>query len=142
MTKEENDRSFKEEDDNLLIMESNEYKRGYQNSVLDVQRQYNLRNRNVVINPNKDLVDQPSTSQPKKDASQKHIPKVANRKEDSSKEIQEGKKDVNAKEIEKIQSSFNLENEISNIKIVVPFNELFKNFKNRRRNIEHLKSSR
>ena len=52
-----------------MIQETKEYKRGYQNVVLDVQKQYNLRNGNVIINTNKDPIDQPSTSQPKEKAS-------------------------------------------------------------------------
>ena len=85
MTKEEHDISFQEQDDNLLIRELDVYSRGYQKSALDVRRQYNLVNRNIVINPNKDPVDQPSTSQPKKDVPRKNMPKVAYPKEDASK---------------------------------------------------------
>ena len=132
MTKEEHDISFQEQDDNLLIRELDVYSRGYQKSALDVRRQYNLVNRNIVINPNKDPVDQPSTSQPKKDVPRKNMPKVAYPKEDASKWVQEGKKDVNTKEVENIQSSFNLENDISKIKCFVPFNEVLKNVQYRR----------
>ena len=81
-----------------------------------MQKQYNLRNRNVPIIANK--------TQPKKDA-----PKVADGKKEAPKVV-EGKKDTSTvpptKEIEKSVSVFNLENEISKIKISVPFGEILK----------------
>ena len=140
MTKEEHDRSFQQQDDNLLIRESTEYRIGYKNEVLDVQIQYNLRNRNIVINPNKYPIDQPSTSQPKKYFPKKNMPKVVDPKEDASKGFQERKKDVNTKEIGKIQYSFNIKNEISKIKIYVPFNDVLKNVEYRRQIIKMLKT--
>jgi hypothetical protein len=106
---------------------------------LDVQRQYNLRNRNAIINSNKYLIGQPLATQKKKDAPKKDMPKVVDPKEYDSKGFQEGK-DVNTREIEKIQPSFSLENEISKIKIYVPFNELLKNTGYKRHIIKILKT--
>jgi hypothetical protein len=37
------------------------------------------------------------------------------------------KKDANSKEVDKSQSTFSLESEISKLKVSIPFNELIKN---------------
>jgi hypothetical protein len=58
---------------------------------------------------------------------------------DVPKKVQDGKKDVNMKDVEKLQPSFNLENEISNINISTPFNELLKNAEYRGKIIKMLK---
>jgi hypothetical protein len=126
LTKEEHDR-FLQEQDNALLMDSEEYRQGYQNVIFEFQKQYNLRNKNVVVNPNKVQVDQPSTSQKKKDPPRKDMPEKDNPKDDAPKKSQDGKKDVNIKEVEKSQSPFNLESEISKLKVSIPFNELIKN---------------
>ena len=48
-------------------------------------------------------------------------------KEDAIKKFQDTKKDANIKEIKISQPAFSLENEISKIKISIPFNELLRN---------------
>ena len=69
------------------------YQRGYQNAILEFQKKYNLRNRNVVVHPKKDQVNQPSTNQKKgdvvkKDAEKGHIPKSSDQKiEEFSKKV-------------------------------------------------------
>jgi len=93
-------------------MESKYYKKGCQNEIMEVQRQCNLRNKKVLVNiPKKSYVDAPTLSQKNVDPL-KHIPQ---------------NKDIAIKELEKGKSSFILENEISKIKISIPFNELIKN---------------
>lgn len=93
--------------------EPSDYLKGYQHAIFEMQKQYNLRNINVLIIANK--------AQPKKDVS-----KVAKGKKDSPL----GRKDTQLpppiKEPEKSVCGFNLENEISNIKISVPFSEILK----------------
>lgn len=102
-----------------------------------MQKQYNLRNRNVPITASK--------AQPKKDAlkaveDKKENSKVSEGKNDSP----PGKKDIQApsptKEIEKTVSVFNLENEIAKIKISVPFSEILKVDKYRSKMVEILNS--
>ena len=56
VTKSEHDNfvSQEEEDDQDLIEEySEDYHKAYLNSMMDLQRKYNLRNRNVVVDPPK-----------------------------------------------------------------------------------------
>jgi hypothetical protein len=102
-----------------------------------MQKQYNLRNRDVPITANK--------AQPKKNVSKavedkKEKSKVAEGKDDSPLD----KKDIQIpsppKEIEKSTSVFNLENEIAKIKISVPFNEILKVDKYRSKIVEMLNS--
>lgn len=117
----------KEEHDESSITKPREqlsdFLKGYQHASFEMQKQYNLRNRNVPIIARK--------AQPKKDAS-----KAVEDKKDNSKVV-EGKndsppdrKDIQAtspsKEIEKIVSSFNFENEIARIKISVLYSEILK----------------
>ncbi len=45
----------------MLTLESDDYKKGYQNALNDFQNQMNLRNRNVPI-VTKEAIDQASTS--------------------------------------------------------------------------------
>ena len=95
-----------------------------------MHKQYNLINRNVPIIANK--------TQPKKDT-----PKVFDGKKDTPKVI-EGKKDAPVvppiKEAKKYIYVFNLENEISRIKISVPFGEILKVDKYRSKIVKILKS--
>lgn len=46
---------FSQPKEDIMHMESKDYNMGYQNSIMEVQRQYNLRNRNVPINAPKNL---------------------------------------------------------------------------------------
>lgn len=114
-----------------------DYFKGYQHAIFEMQKKYNLRNKNVPIIANK--------AQPKKDA-----PKVAEAKNDTPK-IAEGKEDTPfgkkdtqlpppTKEAEKSVSVFNLENEISKIKISIPFSEILKVNQYRSKIVEMLNS--
>ena len=133
MTKEEHDKS----DLANQGEEPSNYFKGYQHAIFEMQKQYNVININVLIIENK--------VQPKKDA-----PKVTEAKNDTPK-IAEGKKDTllgkkdtqpppPIKEVEKSVSIFNLENDISKIKILVPFSEILKVNKYRRNIFEMLNS--
>jgi hypothetical protein len=83
LTKEEHDQfmdandKFMQENDDLLSMETKEYKKEIQNTILQFQKQYNLRIKKVPANPPKwnptkePQVNFPSSSQPKKNSSTK-----------------------------------------------------------------------
>ena len=63
VTKEEHDRFQFENNEFQCSQRSNEYPLGYQNAVMDFQKQLNLRNKNVMVNlPKKNLANQSSTS--------------------------------------------------------------------------------
>ena len=78
LTKDEHD-SFlsqgKEEDDeNLVEEESKDYHKSYLNAMMDLKKKYNLRRRNVVVDPpKKDLEGQSSTSHPVKNMPRKEV---------------------------------------------------------------------
>ena len=94
-----------------MPVELADYQKGYQNAIVEVHKQHNFRSRKVeLITPKKIPTDTPSTSQTKVDTS-KEVPQ---------------KQDANVKEPEKPQSSFNIENELSKVKILVPLLELVK----------------
>ena len=100
----------------------------YQNSILEFQKKYNLRNRKVVVNTEKSQVDQHSSSQMKQDPPRKEAQKKDEYKEDDPlNKIQEEKKESGPKDVDKSKSLFSLENEMSKIKILVPFDELLRN---------------
>ena len=101
---------------NTFKLEIEQYQRGYQNVVNDLHRKLNLRNRDVVVNKGRLPPNQPSSIQPNKEK----------QKEDIVKKALENKKET-SKENEKTITSFSLQNEISKIKISIPFNELLKN---------------
>jgi len=103
------------EQNDVMLMESDEYKKGYQNVVLKLQNQINLQSRKGP-KTNKFVDEQAPDSHPKK-----NDPKA-----DPWKKIQE-EKESNAKESEKTQPSFSFESEIAKIKIFFPLNELLKN---------------
>ncbi len=129
-----------EHDESVLTNQGEEplhYFKGYQHAIFEMQKQCNLRNRNVPIIANK--------VQPKKDASKvskakNDTPKVAEGKKDSPL----GKKDTQLpppiQEAEKSISVFNLENESSKIKISVPFSEILKVNQYRRKIVEMFNS--
>ena len=50
LTKEEHSKSYQRSNDDFLNTKNDDYKRGYQNAILEFQKQYNLKNRNVVAN--------------------------------------------------------------------------------------------
>lgn len=70
MTKDEHDSLVlqEEEDDQDLIEEELEdYHKAYLNAIMDLQRQYNLRRKNLVVDPpKKDLEGKASASHPSK----------------------------------------------------------------------------
>ena len=98
LTKEEHDESNHEVNKGEELFD---YFKGYQHATFEMQKQYNLRNRNVPITANK--------TQPKKD-----VPKATEVNKDTP-------LPPPIKETEKSASVFSLENEISKIKIPVPF---------------------
>ena len=53
----------REEECNNFELETEEYERGYQNDVNDLQRKLNLRNKDVIVNKGRFPSNQPSTSQ-------------------------------------------------------------------------------
>ena len=78
------------------------------------------------INP--DQAENPSTSQPKKILQRKPLQeKVNDKKQGEVKDSQENRKEIITKDTDKTQSAFSLENELSKIKIPIPFGELLKN---------------
>lgn len=112
------------------------------NALSEFNRQYELRNKSVVVAPPKKVTDgqasasQPAKVQPRKEVVQqkpkeKELPKAAPPKEkEPPKEIVPKEKDLPKEEIKRdlIERSapFNLQAEISKIKIVVPFNEILR----------------
>ena len=113
---------------------------------MDLQRQYSLRNRNVVVDPPKKapegqaLGSQPTKNHPRREMVQqkckeKDLPKDAPPKDkEIPKENIPKEKDLQKEEIkkehitiERLAPPFSLQNKISKIKIVVPFNEILRN---------------
>jgi len=115
---------------------------------MQLQKQYNLRNQKVPLNPPKGNPPKgnptkeshgniPSASQPKKDSTAKDSTgkdydakgtvEKGNKKEEPQKKILEARKKTITKEVENTSSYFNFESEMDKIKIDVPFNELIKN---------------
>ena len=96
---------------------------------MEFQKQYDLRNRIVVVNKdkNKTSVDISPINQNKKDLPSKQ----PQRKEDNRVDIMPNKnieetKDPNSKDEEKSKTLFSLENKISKVKISVPFFRTYK----------------
>ena len=94
----------------------------------DVQRKIRLRNREVLINKGRVNPNQPSTSSLNIEKG-KEIQKESVVNKEVENEIQRTKiiKQVTPIDVEKVNSSFNLQNELSKLKISVPFNELLRN---------------
>ena len=146
MTKEEHDK-FASETTSQSQENYDDYQKGYQNAMVDVQRQLGLRNKDVQItNPIKKNINQHSIS---------NTDKTIVDKDNTDKErleAQKGKKplgEIVAKvpEIRKETvilrenlSSFNMENEISKIEISLPFNEILRNSKYKAQLIKMLKT--
>ena len=108
-------------------METDEYKRAYQHAFNDFQNQMNLRNI-TIPRVTKDTTDHASTSGTKT-VETKGPAKAKGKGEmkDKTQPKMSDKKDIEEKEIDKNISTFNLEQEISKIKVSVPFHELLKN---------------
>jgi hypothetical protein len=134
-------------------------------TIMQFQRQYNLRNQKVPPNPPKGNPPRgnptkeaqnniPSSSQPKKDSTAKDsAAKDSIVKDSAAKDtVEKGKqkeepqkklltrKEMVTKEVEKTSSSFDFESEMAKIKILVPFNELIKNSEYRKKIIKMLKT--
>ena len=134
VTKEEHDR-FATDSTSQRQEEYDDYQKGYQNEMVEVQRQLGLRKREVPItNPAKKSITQHAVN---------NSDKATTEKDNADKdhlESQKGKKPM-AKVVNKVPevrkeitilkenlTSFNLENEISKIKISLPFNEILRNY--------------
>ena len=99
--------------------DKDDYQKGYQNVILEFQKQYDLRNRTFVVNKdnNKTSFDISPINQNKKDSPSKQ----PQRNEDNiveiiPKKIIEERKDISSKDEEKAKALFSLENEISKVK--------------------------
>ena len=94
----------------------------------DVQRKIRLRNREVLINKGKVNPNQPSTSFLNIERG-KEIQKesVVNKEVENEIQKNKGMKQITPIDVERVSSSFNLQNELSKLKISVPFNELLRN---------------
>ena len=93
----------------------------------DVQRKIKLRNRDVTVNKGRFNQNQPSSSQhniEKKNERQKHhiVYKEYENKREKTKEV----KQPALMDVEKTVSTFNLQTELSKLKISIPFNELLR----------------
>lgn len=83
--------------------ESEDYKKGCQNVIMEVHKQHNMISKKDATNPPKRIqIDTPSKSQEKVDPP-KEIPQ---------------KQDKTVKEVEKPQPSFKIENELPKVKVL------------------------
>ena len=94
----------------------------------DVQRKIRLRKMEVFINKGKANPNQPSTSSLNVEK-EKEVQKESLVNKEAENEIQRDKriKQVAPIDVERVGSGFNLQNELSKLKISVPFNELLRN---------------
>ena len=94
----------------------------------DVQRKIRLRNIEVLINKGKVNPHHPSTSFLNIERG-KEIQKesVVNKEVENEIQKNKGMKQVTPIDVERVSSSFNLQNQLSKLKIYVPFNELLRN---------------
>ena len=135
---------FMHENDDLMSMESDEYRKGYQNSIMQFQKQYHLRSKKLFVvsqkgNQNKDPQKNASSSnEPKNKIHVKDVQVKGKQQEEPPKKVPEMQRNVIIKEVEKIQPPFNFENEKTKIKIYIPFNELIKNVEYRSQIIKML----
>jgi hypothetical protein len=126
--------------------ESEDYKQGFENAIMEVHRQYNLRSKKSTDNPTKktpdnstkktadtsakkipDIPPKKNTEVPTKKSSdivskttQTDIPSTSQPKDISQKDVVE-KQDV--PNPNKTQTSFNIENELAKLKIPIPLTE-------------------
>ena len=94
----------------------------------DIQRKIRLRNREVIVNKGRLNSNHPSTSALNTEKG-KEIQKdpIVNKEVENKIEKTKGTKQVIPVDVEKVNSVFNLQNELSKLKIYVPFNELLRN---------------
>jgi ribonuclease HI len=141
----ETDDAWFGETDDVLSWETKEFRKGYQNAIMQFQKKYNLRNKEAhteaqQTNPiRKPLVDTPSTSRPRPDNMTKDATEKAKSKEEAPKKTSEASREVGGKEVEKVCPPFNFEHEMAKIKIFVPFNELIRKGEYREKIIKMLK---
>ena len=126
LTKEEHN-MFAHDDESTI---SEQYLRGYQNAIDDVQRKLKLISRDLVINKGRPNQNQPSTSkqnqEKEKEKETKKDTTVHKNYENKEHNSKENKKPLPI-DLEKPISSFSLQDEFSKIKISIPFNELLRN---------------
>jgi hypothetical protein len=151
LTKEEHDQFmdandlFMQDNDERLSVEKEDYQKGLQNSIMQFQKQYNLRSKKVSGNPPKgnptkeSQYNTASLSHPKKEYVAKDVLEKGKKKEEPPNKVPEPRNETVIKEVEKTSSSFNFESDMAKIKIFVPFNELIKNSEYRNHIIKILK---
>ena len=128
LTEEEHNMFEQEGGNEEFEKETKQYQRGYLHAMDDVQRKIRLRKREVFINKGKANPNQPSTSSLNVEKG-KEVQKESFVNKEVENEIQRGKimKQVAPIDVERVGSGFNLQNELSKLKIYVPFNELLRN---------------
>jgi hypothetical protein len=123
---------FMFETDDMLYLETEEFRKGYHNAIMQFQNKYNLRSRKTPVeppktNPTKEhQANTPSSSQSKKDNSIRDTTEKRKSKEESLKKVLEASEEMGIKEVDKAPPPFNFESEMEKIKIFVHFNELIK----------------
>jgi hypothetical protein len=138
LTKSEHDRymsqneDFALETDDGMILETDdapswemeEFKKGYQNAIMQFQKKYNLWSKDVPVEPKqtdsvkKPTMDTPSTSRPRPDSAAKDATEKVKSKEEVPKKSPETGRETSGKEVEKTCSPFNFEHEMAKIKIL------------------------
>ena len=108
--------------------ETEQYQRGYSHAMDDVQRKIRLRNREVFINKGKENPNHLSKSSLNVEKG-KEVQKESLVNKAAENEIQRDKrmKQVAPMNVERAGPGFNLQNELSKLKIYVPFYELLRN---------------
>ena len=104
-----------------------QYHKGYMHAIDDV-RKIKLRGGDVVINKGRLNLNRPSSSQvnaEKRNEKQKE-PVVPKEVEDRTQKIKEPKKTTPI-HVDKMSTMFNLQSELTKLKISIPFNELLRN---------------
>jgi hypothetical protein len=125
--------------------ETKEFRKGYQNAIMQFQKKYNLRSKEAPTEPQqtnpirKPPADTPSTSRPKPDNPTKDATEKAKSKEEAPRKALETSREACGKEVEKVCPPFNFEHEMAKIKISVPFNELIRKGEYREKIIKMLK---
>jgi hypothetical protein len=118
--------------DDAPLWKTGEFKKGYQNAIMQFQKKYNLWSKDAPIESrqtdsmNGPIADAPSTSQPRLESAAKDATEKANLKQEIPKKAPETGRETSRKEVEKACPPFNFEHEMEKIKIFVPFNELIR----------------
>jgi hypothetical protein len=115
-----------------LSWETKEFRKGYHNSIMQLQKQCNLRRRKASTKPQQTnpiretLADTPSMSRPKKDNPTKDVAGKGKSKEEFPRKAPKNKLGDRRQVVRQGLPPFNFENKMAKIKIFVPFNELIK----------------